>query len=123
MDVANWGRTDGAAINQFTCHGSANQRWYFWTVPGTSRVLVINDHSGHCLDIPWGTANGNEALQQFSCHGGAQQFERVNVGAQFALRRAGTSLCLEADPAGANSTRLRQVACTFASQQLWSAVP
>ncbi|MFO0605376.1 MAG: M12 family metallopeptidase [Polyangiales bacterium] len=124
MDVADWGRTDGAAVNQFTCHGGANQRWYFWTVPGTSRVLVINDNSGHCLDIPWGTTNGNELLQQFSCHGeGAQQFERVNVGAQFALRRAGTSLCLEADPAGVDSTRLRQVACTYASQQLWAAVP
>lgn len=123
-DVANSSRSDQAAVNQFTCHGGANQRWYFWTVPGTSRILVVNDYSGHCLDIPWGTTNGGEAVQQFSCHGdGSQQFERVARGSSIAIRRSGTNLCLEAPAAGVNSTQLRQVPCTFAASQLWTQVP
>lgn len=123
-DVAGASRRGGAAVNQFDCHGRANQRWYFWTVPGTSRVLVINDWSGECFDIPWGTTNGGESLQQFACHGfGAQQFERVSVGSAFAIRRAGTNLCVEAATSGANSTPLRQVTCTFSAQQLWTAAP
>ncbi|MBI5516981.1 MAG: RICIN domain-containing protein [Deltaproteobacteria bacterium] len=124
LDVAAASRAPQAAVNQYTCHGQANQRWHVWTVPGTSRLLVLNDWSGQCLDIPGGTRTSGALLQQYPCHGfDSQQFERVYRGSAFALRNAASGLCLDVpDASTASGRRLQQYACHFGANQLFRIV-
>jgi hypothetical protein len=124
LDVASASRAPQAAVNQFTCHGAANQRWHFWSVPGTSNILVLNDWSGQCLDIPNGSTASGTQLQQYPCHGfGAQQFQRVPVGTDFALRNAVSGLCLDVpDASTASGRRLQQFPCHYRANQVFRSV-
>ena len=128
MDVANASRTNGAAVNQYTCHTGANQRWYTWTVPGTNTKLIINDWSGQCLDIPSGSTADGAQLQQFSCHGfGNQQFlSRVFFFPFFAFRfqNSNSSKCLGIPNANtASGVRVEQLTCTTGLSQQWMMIP
>jgi hypothetical protein len=126
LDVANWSRTNQAAVNQFDCHGGANQRWYTWTVPGTSTQLIINDWSGQCLDIPGGSLDNGAQLQQFSCHGfGNQQFSSTFFFSSFAFRfrNSNSSKCLDIPNAStASGVRVQQFTCHTGTNQQWRIV-
>jgi hypothetical protein len=127
LDVANWSRSNGAAVNQFDCHGGANQRWYTWQVPGTNKSLVINDWSGQCLDIPGGSLADGAPLQQFSCHGfGNQQFGISFTfpffGFQF--QNANSGKCLDVpDASTASGVRVQQFTCHSGLNQQWMFLP
>ena len=126
LDVANWSRTNNAAVNQFDCHGGANQRWYTWTVPGTNRHLIINDWSGQCLDIPGGSLANGAQLQQFSCHGfGNQQFASTLFFLNWAFRFQNftSSKCLDIPNAStASGVRVQQFTCHNGTNQQWRVV-
>ena len=126
LDVGNWSRTNNAAVNQFDCHGGANQRWYTWTVPGTNAQLIINDWSGQCLDIPgYSLANGAQ-LQQFSCHGfGNQQFRSTLFLSNIAFRyqNSNSLKCLDIPNAStASGVRVQQFTCHTGTNQQWRMV-
>jgi hypothetical protein len=117
LDVADWSTTNNAWVNQFDCHGQANQHWYFWAVPGSNppAYLVINDWSGHCLDIPDGSSNPGVRLQQYSCHGfGNQQFHLVFTLFGWALINVNSGLCLEVSGGSTASPAIvQQNTCDF----------
>src|SRR5204862_8329853 len=75
MDVTGASASDGAAIQQFSCHGGPNQRWEVRYVAGATDVLVhvLSLASGKCLDIPGGSGAAGTLLQQWSCNGFAWQ--------------------------------------------------
>jgi hypothetical protein len=130
LDVENASTTNNAWVNQFDCHGMANQRWYYWAVPGSSPTsyLVINDWSGHCLDIPDGSSNPGVRLQQYSCHGfGNQQFQLVFTFFGWALVNVNSGLCLEvAGGSTASPARVQQNTCDFSFsglKQRWWPTP
>jgi hypothetical protein len=119
LDVANWSRNSNAPVNQFECHGGANQRWYFWTVPGTGRALIINDWSGQCLDIPGASLSDGAQLQQFPCHGFAnQRFHYAYFDERLPNENSGK--CLDV-PNGstANEVRIQQFTCHSGNNQKW----
>jgi hypothetical protein len=128
LDVANWSRSNGAPVNQFDCHGGANQRWYFWTVPGTTSQLIINDWSGQCLDIPgWSSSDGAQ-LQQFSCHGFANQQFRAGLPSAlafgFRFRNVNSNKCLDIPNWSTQSgVRVQQFTCHTGLNQQWVIVP
>jgi hypothetical protein len=66
LDVAGGSTADHAVIQQFTCHGGANQRWS--AVPNGKESLE-NEYSRKCLD----SAIPNGVVQQFTCNGGTNQ--------------------------------------------------
>ncbi|MEO3873057.1 ricin-type beta-trefoil lectin domain protein [Nonomuraea sp. B12E4] len=66
VDVAGGSNADGAAVQLYTCNGSAAQ---WWTRPGDGTLRAL----GKCLDVvDRGTANGGR-LPLWSCSGGANQ--------------------------------------------------
>lgn len=97
------------------CHGGTNQRWYFWTVPGTNSAIVINDLKGNCLDIPNGSLADGEFVQQGSCHGFSNQ--RFRSFPQ--LRNENSMKCLEPSST-APTPRVQQFPCTSAAKQKWN---
>jgi|GEM_PF-1333996 len=119
LDVANWSRNSNAPVNQFECHGGANQRWYFWTVPGTGRALIINDWSGQCLDIPGFSLSDGAQLQQFPCHGFAnQRFHYAYFNQRLPNENSGK--CLDVPNASsANGVRIQQFTCHTGNNQKW----
>jgi endonuclease/exonuclease/phosphatase family metal-dependent hydrolase len=64
LEVPDWSTANSARLQQWTCHGGANQRWRIEPLAdGTSRI--VNLHSGKALDVAGcGTADGAN-LQQF----------------------------------------------------------
>jgi hypothetical protein len=64
LEVADWSTANSAKVQQWSCHGGANQRWRIEPLAdGTSRI--VNLHSGKALDVAGcGTADGAN-LQQF----------------------------------------------------------
>lgn len=97
------------------CGGYANQRWYFWTVPGTSSAVVINDMKGICLDITNGSLADGALVQQASCHGfGNQRFRSFPQ-----LRNENSMKCLE--PSRTDTIpKVRQYTCHSGLNQRWN---
>jgi len=84
MDVKSWSREDRAQVQEYDCHGGANQRWRTKSMGyGTygERLMLINVNSSKCLDIyGWSRIDGAHA-QQYACHGGSNQiFQRPLFG-------------------------------------------
>lgn len=129
LDVAAASRSPNALINQFTCHGLANQRWYLYSIPWANKSIVINDWSGMCLDIPGNsTANGVQ-VQQFPCHGRSnQQFAQLPAPAgsgrtDVGLQVQHSAKCLDVPGwATASGTRVNQYTCNGGTNQRWRMV-
>lgn len=123
-DVANASRSPRALVNQFTCHGAANQRWYTFQIPGTGRSVVVNQNSGHCLDVPSNSLADGVQLQQSPCHGqGNQQFtlQAGAGGTRFQVAHSGK--CLDIPNAStASGVRINQFTCHGGLNQRWSLV-
>ena len=75
LDVVNASIADQANVQQFTCHGTANQRWIIREIPGDpySIDVFINVNSGKCLDVVNASTADQANVQQFTCHGGRNQ--------------------------------------------------
>lgn len=121
LDVEGASRVAGRNVNQFQCHGGANQRWHSYTVPWQSdgRIL-IGENSGQCLDIVNGSTADGARLRQFPCQAnGNQRYELIGDATKGYVARARHSgLCLTVDGAStANGAWVRQRACTGAANQ------
>ncbi|MFE2754049.1 ricin-type beta-trefoil lectin domain protein [Actinosynnema sp. NPDC059335] len=112
IDVAGASSADGAAVQLYTCNGTAAQQW---SRPGDGTVRAL----GKCLDIKdRGTADGTQ-LQLWSCAGGANQQWTYTSGRD--LVNPATGKCV--DVTGNNSadgTRLQIWTCTGAANQKWT---
>jgi hypothetical protein len=122
LDVADASRADGANVQQYTCHGGANQRWRVVAVPNDFRVRLVNVNSGKCLDVAnAGLADGAN-IQQFTCHGRANQLWQLRFAATnrwFLV--AGHSLkCADvANASRADGANVQQYTCHGGLNQVW----
>ncbi|MEV4013050.1 ricin-type beta-trefoil lectin domain protein [Nonomuraea angiospora] len=112
VDVAGGSSADGAAVQLYTCNGTAAQQW---TRPGDGTLRAL----GKCLDVvDHGTADGSK-LQLWSCSGGANQQWTYTSGRD--LVNPAANKC--ADVTGnssADGTRLQIWTCTGAANQKWT---
>ncbi|WP_367136920.1 ricin-type beta-trefoil lectin domain protein [Saccharothrix sp. HUAS TT1] len=112
VDVAGASSADGAAVQLYSCNGTAAQQW---SRPGDGTLRAL----GKCLDIKdRGTADGAQ-LQLWSCGGGANQQWTHTAGRD--LVNPATGKCV--DVTGNNSadgTRLQIWSCTGAANQKWT---
>jgi ricin-type beta-trefoil lectin protein len=71
LDALGFRTESGAPVGQWTCNGLSNQQWRVHYVDprlGTETLVLINNYSGNCLDMPGPSmANGTRADQVF-CH-------------------------------------------------------
>jgi hypothetical protein len=112
-------RTNGSQIWQDDCGYWANQYWYFWTVPGTGNVAVVNAYTGMCLDVPGGQAQLEGPVNQYDCHARAnQQWTIASTPWGTRLQNASSRTCLleylTSDLAG-----LEQYACGQYTDESW----
>src|SRR5687767_4068975 len=88
MDVPNASVAAGAAINQFTCHGGANQRFMLLQpVPGIVQLQAT--HSGLCVTPQGyqGWSTQSMRLVQAACNSGLANWTLENgVNGRFTIR-------------------------------------
>ena len=87
LEVADFNSNDGARIQIWgpnVADGYRSQTWDF--LPVKDSAMIVNVHSGKCLNIPIGRNPLNqEFLQQFTCSGAPNdtwRLEPVFVGAE-----------------------------------------
>lgn len=74
LDVRGASVADGAAIQQYTCHGGPDQQWVIKTFGLPSGYSMLqNVSSSKCIDVPSASRNSGVLLQQFTC-GAAGRF-------------------------------------------------
>ena len=76
MDVADASLLDGAAVNQFTTHNGANQRWRLVPVDPVeipNSMVIVSVNSSKALDVPNGSHDSGVFIQQYSLHKGPNQ--------------------------------------------------
>ncbi|PSL57932.1 glucosylceramidase [Saccharothrix carnea] len=112
VDVAGGSSADGAAVQLYTCNGTAAQQW---SRPGDGTLRAL----GKCLDIKdRGTADGAQ-LQLWSCAGGANQQWTHTSGND--LVNPATGKCVDVTGnTSADGTRLQIWTCTGGANQKWT---
>jgi 1-phosphatidylinositol phosphodiesterase len=102
----------GAAVDLYSCNGTAAQQW---TV-NTDATVRIN---GLCLDVTGGGTGSGTPVEVWTCNGGANQQWAVAPGN--ALISAQSGLCLD-DPNSTtvDGTRLQIWTCNGTAAQRWT---
>ncbi|GIF13942.1 RICIN domain-containing protein [Actinoplanes teichomyceticus] len=106
LDVKYGGRSDGADVIQWRCHGGDNQSWRFAITDwpdfwGTTYVNLINERSGKCLDVKYGSKTDGADVIQWRCHDGDNQKWTPILIAQaggrnyFLIKNKGSGKCLD----------------------------
>jgi glucosylceramidase len=111
VDVAGGSSADGAAVQLYSCNGTAAQQW---SRPGDGTLRAL----GKCLDIKdRGTADGAQ-LQLWSCAGGPNQQWTHTAGRD--LVNPATGKCVDVTGnTSADGTRLQIWTCTGGANQKW----
>ncbi|UBU10974.1 ricin-type beta-trefoil lectin domain protein [Nonomuraea gerenzanensis] len=112
VDVAGGSSADGAAVQLYTCNGTAAQQW---TRPGDGTLRAL----GKCLDVrDHGTADGSQ-LQLWSCTGAANQ-QWTHTSARDLVNPAANKCADVTGNSSADGTRLQLWTCTGAANQKWT---
>jgi len=120
MDVEGGSEADGALVQQYTCNGSAAQRWKVTSV-GNDVYELVSQASGKCLDVNGGSDASGAAVQQYTCNGSAAQHWVVDDrgGGKYRLiAQTGSGKCLDVRGGSAeNATKLQQYSCNGSDAQ------
>ncbi|GAA0433333.1 glucosylceramidase [Acrocarpospora corrugata] len=112
VDIAGASSADGAAVQLYTCNGTAAQQW---TRPGDGTLRAL----GKCLDLTaHGTANGTQA-QLWTCTGAANQQWTYTAGRDLTNPASGKCLDVTGN-SSADGARLQIWTCTGAANQQWN---
>ncbi|MEV0619198.1 ricin-type beta-trefoil lectin domain protein [Nonomuraea sp. NPDC050404] len=112
VDVAGGSSADGAAVQLYTCNGTAAQQW---TRPGDGTLRAL----GKCMDVrDHGTADGSQ-LQLWSCTGAANQ-QWTHTAGRDLINPAANKCADVTGNTSADGTRLQLWTCTGAANQKWT---
>ncbi len=76
MDVEQSSTVTGALVQQYSCHGGANQQWTLQPL-GNGYYQIVALHSGQCLDVKGAATYDQAVVQQHPCHSGDNQQFRL----------------------------------------------
>jgi hypothetical protein len=111
VDIAGASSADGAAVQLYTCNGTAAQKWALGT-DNTVRSL------GKCLDVKSASTANGARVQLFTCNGTAAQKWTASGGQ---LVNTGSGKCLDATGVkSTDGTPLQIWTCTGATNQKWA---
>ncbi|MDN0195153.1 RICIN domain-containing protein, partial [Streptomyces sp. S.PNR 29] len=93
LDAAGAGKTNGTAVQLYTCNGSAAQKW---EVYGDDKGLHLrNVNALKCVDVSGtGSANGTK-IQLWTCNSSPAQTWEYDIRATTSLKNVGTGKCLD----------------------------
>lgn len=95
LDVSQASRAEGAAVQQWSCHGGANQVWLV-RHKGNGQHEIVLSNSDLCLDVQYASLANRAHLIQFRCHGGTNQRFLVDmVNGKLRIRAVHSSKCLD----------------------------
>jgi hypothetical protein len=125
-DVFGASTADAAKVQQYTCHGRANQQWMFRHL-GSDVFEIKSVSSNKCLDITGASQQNGAAAQQWSCNGSAaQRFKVVSVGnGAYQLQpQTAASKCLDVSGVSRDDgAPLQQWGCWVGDNQKWLLSP
>src|SRR5262249_52925960 len=120
LDVDGESTSDGARVQQYGCHGGANQRWQ---LRSNDRLNweIVNINSGKCLEVQGASMSTGAPVQQNTCNGNHHQhWQAVRSGNTFSLRARHSGLSLTvADQSRGNGALVQQEVFNGASNQRW----
>lgn len=72
LDVVDGSRANGARVQQWTCSGASQQKWYIRNIRG-ELYTIVSVNSGACLDLRDSNPRNGAVIQQWACSGGYNQ--------------------------------------------------
>lgn len=127
IDVAGWNSAPGTRLLLWDCHGGENQRWTATTSappPPSGAVMLVNEHSGLCLDVAGDNRNPGTQLILWDCHGGAPQRWTLPANGgpgNISVYDATGRLCLDdAGGRGENGDAIATWTCHGDAPQQWT---
>lgn len=124
LDAADWGTSNGTALQQWACGTGANQSWQFRPADG-GRYQVVNRHNAKVWDVDGGsgaTADGTR-VHLWSYEGGLNQQWRPEAlgGGQYRFVARHSGKCLGVDNSStADGARLSQQPCSGSPAQAFT---
>jgi hypothetical protein len=117
LDLPSANPADHVVLQQFTCHGAANQRWRIVHI-GDGYYTIQSVASNKCLDVAWASTAEGEAVQQFPCHNRLNQQWRIGSGGIVARH---SQKCLDIRGGGTEDHAVaQQFTCHGGPNQRWS---
>ncbi|MEU2154819.1 ricin-type beta-trefoil lectin domain protein [Streptomyces sp. NPDC019396] len=114
LDVQGGGKTNGTAVQIYTCNGGAAQQW---TIEGSEDDLHLrNVGSQKCLDVAGNASANGTKIQISDCYKSKGQSWKGDVRASSPLKSVSTGKCLDLS-AFTKSTDARLWDCKDASAQ------
>ena len=120
-DVTASSLNDGVPIVQYTCTGTANQKFKFWPAPGAPGYFQAKPtHSNKCADINI----SNNQIAQYGCGNFAEQRFKIQ-GSQlqniFTLRSQfhSNTFCWDVPASSLNFVQLIEYGCSETSNERW----
>lgn len=121
LDVKADDFTNGTPIQQYSCHGSANQKWRLESV-GDGYYQIISQRSGKCIDVKAATDGDQTPVQLYDCHHGDNQkfrLQRVD-GDYYLLIARHSGRCLDVRGLGQeDGAPVQQYQCNYGTNQQW----
>jgi hypothetical protein len=126
IDVANRSSSDGAKVQQYTCHGRTNQLFRLQPVLGGQYSQIVAVHSGKCLQVAGSSLQNGAKVQQATCsfprHNQLfeiRPYEVPNFGYSY-LVAAHSGKCVAVTGfSRQNNALIEQTTCSPNSNQLW----
>jgi outer membrane protein assembly factor BamB len=120
VDVEGGSANDAALVQQYSCNGSAAQRWKVTSVSDNVYELR-SEASDKCLDVAGGSGADGAALQQYTCNGTPAQrwvIEALGGGAYRLVSQTGGAKCLDVQMGSARvAAKLQQYSCNGTAAQ------
>ncbi|MGV9521730.1 RICIN domain-containing protein [Streptomyces griseus] len=125
LDAADWGTSNGTALQQWACGTGANQGWQFRPTDG-GHYQVVNRHNAKAWDVDGGsgaTADGTK-VHLWSYEGGVNQQWRPEALSdsgryRFVARHSGKCLAVD-NSSTADGARLSQQPCSGSAAQAFT---
>ena len=135
LDIPNGSMDNGVIVQQYACHGGANQLWFKRPVDADVRANgswdfyweYVNLNSGLCLDVANGSTADGAQIVQYECHQGANQawreYRHVYYGSDMreyytvSLYNRNSGKCLDIPESSLQPVPVEQYTCHYGDNQ------
>ncbi len=119
VDLAGGGVSDGATLQQYSCHGGNNQKFTLES-QGNNAYRLKSVASGRCVGVVNSATNDGSKLEQRSC--GANNSQTFNLNSKgngnYEIKNVASGKCLDVSGFSTADSALMQIySCTGASNQ------
>jgi hypothetical protein len=121
LDVADASPSNGANVQQFTCHAGNHQTWFLSYLGNSDYQIRAGHVGGKNIDIAWGSVEDNANVQIYDSVTDAQIFRLLGLGDgsyEIVSKRSGK--CLDvAGISASDNANIQQYTCNNGDNQRW----